>query len=197
MMNKYLNLFITNLKIGLFTFGGGYAMIPILQTEFVEKKKWINNEEFMNLVMIAESTPGPIAINSSTYIGYKIGGIIGALVGTIGIVIPSLSIIYIISLFFNKFLNIEIINKAFNGIQICVIFLILSAGIKMLKKMKKNFYNFLIMIITIICTIIFDIIGVNFSSIFYILISGTLGVFLYVISNIKKTKIKKQGEQNA
>lgn len=197
MMNKYLNLFITNLKIGLFTFGGGYAMIPILQTEFVEKKKWINNEEFMNLVMIAESTPGPIAINSSTYIGYKIGGIIGALVGTIGIVIPSLSIIYTISLFFNKFLNIEIINKAFNGIQICVIFLILSAGIKMLKKMKKNFYNFLIMIITIICMITFDIIGVNFSSIFYILISGTLGVLLYVISNIKKTKINKQGEQNA
>ena len=125
-MNKLFKLFLTMLKIGMFTFGGGYAMISILQDEFVERKKWIENDEFMNLVTIAESTPGPIAINSATYIGYKVYGLLGAVIATIGMIIPSLTIIYIISLFFNEFLTIEIISSAFKGIQVCVIFLILS-----------------------------------------------------------------------
>lgn len=184
-MNKLINLFLTMFKIGLFTFGGGYAMISILQDEFVERKKWIESDEFMNLVTIAESTPGPIAINSATYIGYKVSGILGSIVATIGMVIPSLTIIYIISLFFNEFLSIEIISNAFKGIQVCVIFLILSAGIRMFKKMKRSFYNILIMSITIICMILFSLFGVSFSSIFYILISGTLGVTLYLINSIR------------
>ena len=160
-------------KIGLFTFGGGYAMISILQDEFVERKKWIESDEFMNLVTIAESTPGPIAINSATYIGYKVSGIFGSIVATIGMVIPSLTIIYIISLFFNEFLSIEIISNAFKGIQVCVIFLILSAGIRMFKKMKRSFYNILIMSITIICMILFSLFGVSFSSIFIVIFSPT------------------------
>ena len=184
-MNKLINLFLTMFKIGLFTFGGGYAMISILQDEFVERKKWIESDEFMNLVTIAESTPGPIAINSATYIGYKVSGLLGSIVATIGMVIPSLTIIYIISLFFNEFLSIEIISNAFKGIQVCVIFLILSAGIRMFKKMKRSFYNILIMSITIICMILFSLFGVSFSSIFYILISGTLGVTLYLINSIR------------
>jgi len=136
-MKKILNLFLTMFKIGLFTFGGGYAMISILQDEFVERKKWIDHEEFMNLVVIAESTPGPIAINSSTYIGYKVAGFWGSFFSSIGMVLPSLIIIYIISLFFNSFLEIELISNAFKGIQVCVIYLIFTAGLKMLKKMKK------------------------------------------------------------
>lgn len=187
-MNKLINLFLTMLKIGLFTFGGGYAMISILQDEFVERKKWIESDEFMNLVTIAESTPGPIAINSATYIGYKVSGLLGSIVATIGMVIPSLTIIYIISLFFNEFLSIEIISNAFKGIQVCVIFLIISAGIRMFKKMKRSFYNILIMSITIICMILFSLFSVSFSSIFYILISGTLGVTLYLINSIRNCK---------
>lgn len=187
-MNKLINLFLTMFKIGLFTFGGGYAMISILQDEFVERKKWIESDEFMNLVTIAESTPGPIAINSATYIGYKVSGLLGSIVATIGMVIPSLTIIYIISLFFNEFLSIEIISNAFKGIQVCVIFLILSAGIRMFKKMKRSFYNILIMSITIICMILFSLFGISFSSIFYILISGTLGVTLYLINSIRNSE---------
>ena len=196
-MNKLFKLFLTMLKIGMFTFGGGYAMISILQDEFVERKKWIENDEFMNLVTIAESTPGPIAINSATYIGYKVYGLLGAVIATIGMIIPSLTIIYIISLFFNEFLSIEVISNAFKGIQVCVIFLILSAGIKMFKKMKKSLYNIIIMSITMICMVLFSLFGVSFSSIFYILISGILGVTIYLIANIKKKNTEIDGDNNA
>ena len=196
-MNKLFKLFLTMLKIGMFTFGGGYAMISILQDEFVERKKWIENDEFMNLVTIAESTPGPIAINSATYIGYKVYGLLGAVVATIGMILPSLTVIYIISLFFNEFLSIEVISNAFKGIQVCVIFLILSAGIKMFKKMKKSLYNIIIMSITMICMVLFSLFGVSFSSIFYILISGILGVTIYLIANIKKKNTEIDGDNNA
>lgn len=196
-MNKLFKLFLTMLKIGMFTFGGGYAMISILQDEFVERKKWIENDEFMNLVTIAESTPGPIAINSATYIGYKVYGLLGAVIATIGMIIPSLTVIYIISLFFNEFLSIEVISYAFKGIQVCVIFLILSAGIKMFKKMKKSLYNIIIISITMICMVLFSLFGVSFSSIFYILISGILGVTIYLIANIKKKNTEIDGDNNA
>ena len=196
-MNKLFKLFLTMLKIGMFTFGGGYAMISILQDEFVERKKWIENDEFMNLVTIAESTPGPIAINSATYIGYKVYGLLGAVIATIGMILPSLTVIYIISLFFNEFLSIEVISNAFKGIQVCVIFLILSAGIKMFKKMKKSLYNIIIMSITMICMVLFSLFGVSFSSILYILISGILGVTIYLIANIKKKNTEIDGDNNA
>jgi len=185
-MKKILNLFLTMFKIGLFTFGGGYAMISILQDEFVERKKWIDHEEFMNLVVIAESTPGPIAINSSTYIGYKVAGFWGSFFSSIGMVLPSLIIIYIISLFFNSFLEIELISNAFKGIQVCVIYLIFTAGLKMLKKMKKSLFNIIVLSLTIICMIVFTLLAINFSSIFYILISGVIGLMIYLIKLIKK-----------
>jgi len=168
-------------KIGLFTFGGGYAMISILQDEFVERKKWIEHDEFMNLVTIAESTPGPIAINSATYIGYRVGKVFGAIIATLGMCIPSFVIIYVISLFFNKFLEIEIISKAFKGIQVCVIYLILTAGIRMLKKSTKSIFNIFIICFTIVFMICFTLFAVNFSSIFYILIGGFIGILVYLI----------------
>ena len=138
-------LFINMLKIGLFTFGGGYAMIHLLENEFVSKKKWIEEDEFMDLVAIAESTPGPIAINCSTYIGYKKEKILGAVLATLGMCIPSFTIIFFISLFFNQFLSIDWVASAFKGVQVCVVFLILSAGVKMLKKMKKKPFNLIVM----------------------------------------------------
>ena len=128
-MNKVLQLFFSFLKIGLFTFGGGYAMVSLIEGEFVAKRRWVDENEFLDMIAIAESTPGPIAINSATYIGYKISGIIGATAATIAVCIPSFVIIYIISLFFEKFLSLKYVSYAFEGIQVCVIYLIFSAGI--------------------------------------------------------------------
>lgn len=178
------------MKIGLFTFGGGYAMIHLLDNEFVEKKGWLDGEEFMNLLTIAESTPGPIAINCSTYIGYKRAGFWGALFATLGMCIPSFVIIYLISLFFNQFLTISAVASAFKGIQACVVFLILSAGIKMLKKIKKSAFNVTVMSITLTVMIAFSLFSVSFSSIFYILIFGVMGLLTYTVGYLKN----KRGE---
>ena len=125
MKNKKMlwELFSTLFKIGLFTFGGGYAMIAFFESEFVEKKKWLDKEEFLDMVAIAESTPGPIAINSATYVGYKNAGIIGAACATLGVVLPSFIIIYVISLFLDAFLTFELVGYAFKGIQAGVVYL--------------------------------------------------------------------------
>ncbi|MCM1514266.1 MAG: chromate transporter [Anaeroplasma bactoclasticum] len=181
-------IFIAMFKMGLFTFGGGYAMIGLLENEFINHKKWINGEEFMDLVTIAESTPGPIAINCATYIGYKKEKIIGAIIATLGMCLPSFTIIYLISLFFNQFLAISWVNSAFKGIKMCVIFLILSAGYKMLKKIEKNRWNILIVSMTFLCMLIFSLLSIRFSSIFYILMSGSIGLFIYIIRYIKAKK---------
>ena len=179
-------------RIGLFTFGGGYAMIGLLERELVQKKKWLAYDEFTDLVVIAESTPGPIAINCATYIGYKRCGVLGAIISTIGMCLPSFAVIYFISLFFDKFLSIEIIAAAFRGVQVCVIFLIFSAGFKMLKKMKKTLYNLIIFSLTVVISVIFSIFAVNFSSVFYIFISAFLGLLLYIIGIIKGKKGDKE-----
>ena len=188
-MNKikgYLSLFLTMLKIGLFTFGGGYAMIALLENEFVEKKKWLEKDEFLDVAAIAESTPGPIAINAATYIGYKNTGMIGSMIATLGICIPSFVIIYAISLFLDAFLSLTLVAYAFKGIQICVVYLILTAGLKMLKQMKKTAFNIIIVSITIICMVVFSLFSVKFSTIFYILLSGACGVVVYLLGRIKK-----------
>ena len=185
-LKDYLSLFLTMMKIGLFTFGGGYAMIAMLENEFVEKKKWLDKDEFLDIAAIAESTPGPIAINAATYIGYKNSGIIGSIIATLGICIPSFVIIYAISLFFDAFLSFTLVAYAFKGIQICVIYLILTAGLKMLKQMKKTTFNMIIISLTLICMIVFSLFAVKFSTIFYILISGACGVAVYLLCKIRK-----------
>ena len=183
---EYLSLFLTMLKIGLFTFGGGYAMIALLENEFVAKKKWIEKDEFLDVAAIAESTPGPIAINAATYIGFKKAGIVGSIIATLGVCIPSFVIIYAISLFFDAFLSLTLVAYAFKGIQICVVYLILSAGLKMLKQMKKTEFNIIIILITIICMVVLSLFAVKFSTIFYILISGAFGVVVYFLGKLKK-----------
>ena len=182
----YLSLFLTMLKIGLFTFGGGYAMIALFENEFVEKKKWLEKDEFLDVAAIAESTPGPIAINAATYIGYKNAGIIGSIIATLGICIPSFIIIYAISLFFDAFLSLTLVAYAFKGIQLCVVYLILTAGLKMLAHMKKNAFNIIIISITLICMVVFSLFAVKFSTIFYIIISGACGVVVYLLGKIRK-----------
>ena len=176
------------MKIGLFTFGGGYAMIHLLDGELVGKRKWIDSDEFMDLVAIAESTPGPIAINCATYIGYKREGIPGAIAATVGISLPSFVIIYLISLVFNQFLEISWVASAFRGISVCVVFLIFAAGFKMLKKMKKTAFGIAVSSVTLALMLVFSLFSVSFSSIFYILIAGSLGALIYAIGYIKGRK---------
>ena len=165
---EYLSLFISMLKIGLFTFGGGYAMIALLENEFVSKKKWLEKDEFLDVVAIAESTPGPIAINAATYIGYKNAGVIGSTIATLGICIPSFVIIYVISLFFDEFLSLTYVAYAFKGIQVCVVYLILSAGLKMLKQIKKSPFNVIVILSTLVCMVTLSVFAVKLSTIFYI-----------------------------
>lgn len=187
-MKKYLRLFLTMLKIGLFTFGGGYAMIALLENEFVSRKKWIEKDEFLDMVAIAESTPGPVAINAATYIGYKTGGFFGSLAATVAVCIPSFIIIFLISLFFDAFLSLTIVAAAFRGIQVCVIYLILSAGIKLLGQMKKSVLNICILSAVVVCMVIFSIFSVSFSTVFYILICGAVGLFFYLLGRIRSGK---------
>ena len=191
------SLFSSMFKIGLFTFGGGYAMISFLEREFVEKKNWLSHDEFMDLIVIAESTPGPIAINCATYIGYKVGKGSGAVAATLGMVMPSFCIIYLISLFFNQFLSITWVSSAFRGIRSCVVFLILSAGLKMLKKMKKTTFSVSVTAITFVSMVTFGLLGVRFSSVFYILISGCLGLSSWGIKrqNEQKKRLDKEVEK--
>ena len=174
------------LKIGLFTFGGGYAMIALLENEFVAKKNWLEKDEFLDVAAIAESTPGPIAINASTYIGYKRAGIVGSIIATLGICIPSFLIIYTISLFFDAFLSLTFVAYAFKGIQICVVYLILSAGVRMLKQMKKKAFNVTVVTLTLVCMVTLSLFAVKFSTILYILISGAAGVLIYLIERLRK-----------
>ena len=189
-VKKYLHLFFTMLKIGLFTFGGGYAMIALLEHEFVEKKKYLEKQEFLDMVAIAESTPGPIAINAATYIGYKQLGFLGALACTVAICIPSVVIIFAISLFFDAFLSLKLVEYAFRGIQVCVVYLIFQAGLKMLKQMKKTPLSVTIVVTVVLCMIAFSLLAVKFSTILYILICGCIGLLIYLI---KQAKHKKEG----
>jgi len=137
-MKAVIELFFTFMKIGAVTFGGGYAMIGIIEGVCVEQKKWLTHEEMMDVAVIAESTPGPIAINCATYAGFIRGGLPGAAAATLGVVLPSFTIIYLISMFLERFLEIRIIANAFMGIKLFVALLIVNAGINMLRKMKKK-----------------------------------------------------------
>ena len=185
-MKKIAVLFYTMFKIGLFTFGGGYAMIALLEGELVGKKEWIDHEEFMDLIAIAESTPGPIAINAATYVGYRACGIAGALAATLGICLPSFGIIFTISLFFDKFLAIPWVAAAFRGIKLCVILLILTAGLRMLKKLPKTPFSLTVLTVTGLVMLTLSLLAVQFSAIFYILISGTLGLVLFAVERARK-----------
>ena len=191
-----LKLFITFFKIGLFTFGGGYAMVAVMERELVERKKWIEHEEFLDVIAIAESTPGPIAINSATYIGYKRAGVLGSIFATLGVIVPSFVIIFAISLVFDRFMEFKAVQYAFRGIQAGVAFIILSAGFKMLKKIKRTPLNVLLFGATTIAMITLSLFALKFSSIFYILIGGTIGLIVYLISlATKKNKEQPKKEE--
>ena len=163
-------------------------MIAMIEDYCVERKKWLTHEEMMNVTVIAESTPGPIAINCATYIGYKREGVPGAIAATLGISLPSFVLIYLISLVFNWFLGISWVASAFRGISVCVVFLIFAAGLKMLKKMKKTAFGIAVTSVTFALMLVLSLFSVSFSSIFYILIAGSLGALIYAIGYIKGRK---------
>ena len=171
-MSKTGELFGTFFKIGAFTFGGGYAMVALLEHEFVEKKRWLTREEFLDMVAIAESTPGPVAVNSATYIGYKLAGVAGAAASTLAVCLPSFAVIYLISLF--------------KGIQACVIYLILSAGVKMLKNLQRTPFNTAVVAVVLAAMVGCSVLAVKFSSICCILLCGAAGVLAYAVGQGKK-----------
>lgn len=191
-MKIILLLFLSMLKIGCFAFGGGYAIIALLENEFISKRKWIDHDEFMDVVAIAESTPGPIAINVATYIGYKLKGFLGAVIATVGMCLPSFVIMYLVSLFYDRFMEIALVSAAFKGIQICVVYLIASAAFKMLKKMKKTSLNIAVFSVTCAGMIICTLFDIRISSVWFILFAGILGLLVFLI---RKNKTKGENKK--
>ena len=187
-MNILLDLFLTFAKIGLFTFGGGYAMISMIEHNCVERKQWITHDEMMNVTVIAESTPGPIAINCATFTGYKKAGFIGALAATLGIIVPSFLVIFLISMFLDNFLELTIIANAFRGIKIAVGILILDAAITMIKKMPKKKPPRTIMICSCIVMFCINLFSWNFSSISLMLIAAAVSLAIFILNGAPEQK---------
>ena len=181
-------LFFTFFKIGLFTFGGGYAMIALLEEEFIQRRKWLDKDEFLDMAAIAESTPGPVAINSATYLGYKLAKVPGAATATVAVCLPSFLIIYAISLFFEQFTQLTVIANAFKGIQVCVIYLIFSAGVRMLKALDKSPFATGVLAAVMLVMVGLSLAGVSVSSILLIFLSGAAGVAAWLIGRRKEGK---------
>ena len=182
-MKKLFNLFFTFFKIGLFTFGGGYAMISQIKETVVEKNKWITEDELVEIIAIAEATPGPIAINMATFIGYKKKGFFGSAMATVGAVLPSFIIIFIISLFAEAFKQIKLVEYAFAGIKAAVAFLIFKTGISMLLKMERKVYPIISFSIVLLSMVLFEIFAISFSAVYFILLGGVIGICLCAVSN--------------
>lgn len=173
---KALKLFVTFFKIGAFTFGGGYAMIPLIQHEVAEKNKWITDDDILEIVAIAESTPGPIAINSATFVGYRICGIFGSVAATLGVVLPSFVIILAISFVLNAFQNLRAVKYAFMGIRAGVLALILKALLTMFKKCPKNWVSYCVMTFAAAVGVLTDI-----NVFLIIIISAAFGLVTYSV----------------
>lgn len=173
-VKKILTMFWSFFKIGAFTFGGGYAMIPLIQGEVVDNKKWITKEDFLDILVISQSFPGALAVNTSTFIGYKIGGGIGALMALLGTVLPSFIIILLIASFFMEFRNNYYVDLVFKGISAAVPMLVLIAVVSLSKSVKRNYMNVFIVVVTIIL-----IRFLNVHPVIVIIMSGIYGYFYY------------------
>lgn len=172
-MNELFNLFITFCKIGGLTFGGGYAMLPMLQKEVVNENKWATNDELLDYYAVGQATPGVIAVNTATFIGYKVKGILGAFCATAGVVFPSFVIIIVIAAFLQNFSKYALVQNAFAGIRVAVGVLILNTIIGLLKKSILNKISMVIFIITCIFGVI-----LNISPIYIVIAACIIGVIL-------------------
>lgn len=179
-MSVLIELFMTFAKIGLFTFGGGYAMLSIIEDICVEKKNWITHDEMMNITVIAESTPGPIAINCATYVGYKKGKLPGAILATLGVAVPSFVIIFVISMFLEGFLEIAWIAHAFQGIKLAVGILILDAALKMIRKMPKKRLQIGILIAAFAVILLINVLNLHLSSVVVMIAAASISVAFFL-----------------
>lgn len=183
-----ITLFLTFFKIGLFTFGGGYAMISHIREEIVEKKRWTDSDELSDIIAVAESTPGPIAINLATYIGYKMSGFFGALAATAGVIIPAFAIILCISVFLDGFMENKYVAYAFEGIRCAVAFLILKAGIEMFIQLKKTSFTMFVFFLVITALAVLDFLSVSFGSVLFIALGGIAGIVYFIITSRLKDR---------
>ncbi len=187
-MSILIELFLTFAKIGLFTFGGGYAMLSIIENICVEQKNWITNDEMMYITVIAESTPGPVAINCATYVGYKQGKLPGAILATLGVTIPSFIVIFAISMFLEGFLEIAWIAHAFLGIKIAVGILILDAAIKMIGKMEKKPLQLVILLVTFVVLMLINVLNLHLSSIVLMLTAALISIIFFLLEKGRRKK---------
>ena len=164
-------------------------MLTLIQGEFVDKKKWLDNDELMEMTAIAESTPGPIAINLATYLGYKKGGFLGALVSTLGVIITPFVLMFCISLFLENILSNEAVQYAFMGVKVGVVFLLLKVSITLIRGVKKDWFGVTLLLLITIAMVLITIFSVNFSAIYFILMGAVLGLLVYGIIP------KKRGEK--
>ncbi len=183
-------LFITFMKIGAFTFGGGYAMIPIIQKEVVEKRKWADNSDILDILAISESTPGPISVNAATYIGFRVAGFWGSLFATLGLIIPSFVVIYIISFFYETFMSWTIVQAAFKGLSIGVIVLLFMAVNKLRKAIPNNILSIVLFTLTLVGMLSYNLFQIKIPSISLIFIG--LGLVVGLVMTLITRKEKKK-----
>lgn len=184
---KAIKLFITFFKIGAFTFGGGYAMIPLIQHEVCEKNNWITDEDILEIVAIAESTPGPIAINSATFVGYRVCGVLGSIMATLGVVIPSFLIMLAVFFVLDKFQDLPPVQYAFMGIRACVLALVIKALLSMYKKCEKNWVSYTVIAFSVITSVIITKF-VPINTFYIIIISAVFGLISYSILQRRANK---------
>ncbi len=187
---RLLVLFLTFMKIGAFTFGGGYAMIPIIEEEVAKKRKWVSEIEILDIIAIAETTPGPIAVNTATYVGYKVGGVLGSIFATLGLAIPSFVIIFVISFFYKDFMQIKVIQAIFKGLKVGVILLLISAIFKLKKGVKFNIVGIVLFVLALCAMLAFTIFNVNFRylSLCLILLGIIVGLVLTALGKTEGGK---------
>ncbi len=173
---RLLELFSVFFKIGLFTFGGGYAMISLIGHEIGERRRWISPDELTEVFAIAESTPGPIAVNCATYVGYRREGVAGGVWATLGVVMPSFIIIYAISLFFERFMALSVVANAFRGIQVAVAFLILRAGLRLAVRLPRRGFELGVCVAAALLVLAINALGWRFSTVWLILCGGVAGL---------------------
>ena len=185
---RLLILFLTFLKIGALTFGGGYAMIPIIEEEVAKKRRWVSEIEILDIIAISESTPGPIAVNAATYVGYKVGGILGSIVATFGLAIPSFVIIFVISFFYKDFMQIKVLQAMFKGLKVGVIILLFSAILKLKKGVKVSLIGIILFAIALTLALVFSFINTGFKylSLCLMLLGIITGLILGMLGKIKE-----------
>lgn len=192
---RLLTLILTFFKIGILTFGGGYVMLAIIRDEFVEKRNWLSDDELLQVYAIAESTPGPVAINAATYIGNKACGTLGAILATVFEVMPAFVITFVIATYLNDAMAYPIVQNAFKGIKAGVAILILYAGVDMFRKMKKTAFNLTVSIISLVAMALIDVFAIDFSSIWIILFFGVFSLVVFAIKNrgtVKEESLAKE-----